>query len=260
MVWDIILDMKRNTTFENSSGEALVNRIDSVLSEIGKSRKELCKVADISIQSINNWKKQNSVPAADTAIKIANYLEVSVEWLINGELNLSGDFDSQPSQVYYRIYNLLLEKTGLSEPDNAPSKPEVMFSVLHKPLSNIISNTTLNNWRQNRACPDGNVLLKIAEYFNQSFAFLATGKTVSSEINGDPITKEDYQDYCIYKKHKELIWSFELLYDADKRNISRLIARLFRLRRHIENRDFNYKKIHETGIQEQADINIDDNS
>lgn len=53
---------------------------------IGMSSKELSNITGISQGSISNYLKENSsIPAADVAVKIANALGVSVEYLVLGK-------------------------------------------------------------------------------------------------------------------------------------------------------------------------------
>jgi DNA-binding XRE family transcriptional regulator len=66
-----------------ADGKAIFYRITSVLKEKDLKRLNMCNTIGISSQNITNIKK--SIPAADTAIKIADYLCVSVKWLITGE-------------------------------------------------------------------------------------------------------------------------------------------------------------------------------
>jgi transcriptional regulator with XRE-family HTH domain len=68
-----------------TEGEAIYDRIVSKIKEKSLNRLDLCQYANISSQAITNLKKQNSIPRADTAIKIAAYLNVSVEYLITGK-------------------------------------------------------------------------------------------------------------------------------------------------------------------------------
>ncbi|MCR5435770.1 MAG: helix-turn-helix domain-containing protein [Treponema sp.] len=52
----------------------------------GISSKELSKLTGISQGSISNYlKKNSSIPTADVAVKIANALNVSVEYLVSGK-------------------------------------------------------------------------------------------------------------------------------------------------------------------------------
>lgn len=52
----------------------------------GMSSKELSLLTGISQGSISNYLKENSsIPSADVAVKIANALNVSVEYLVSGK-------------------------------------------------------------------------------------------------------------------------------------------------------------------------------
>lgn len=238
-------------------GENLVNRIDELLEMRGEKRQDLCDNTGISLQAISNWKKQDSLPAVDSAIQIANYLEVSVEWLITGKINFTGDYDSRPSSIYSRIYNLL-------ECDHHRPAYTMTVEELHKPISNIVSNTLLINWRDDRILPDAQKLIEIAKYFKQSYVFLVTGEAgtmnTQKEVNGKPSDKEEKELFEQYKKHKEIIWSFDALYKPDQKYIAQLIQRLFRLRRYAEDRDFDfdYNNKHPTEPPRQKDPEISD--
>ena len=238
-------------------GKSLVNRIDELLEIRGEKRQDLCNKTGISLQAISNWKKQESLPAVDSAIQIANYLEVSVEWLINGTINFTGDYDSRPSSIYNRIYNLLEDK-------HHRGAYTMTVEEFHKPISHIVSNNLLINWRDDRILPDAQKLIEIAKYFRQSYVFLVTGETGSmytmKEVNGESIDSKEYELFKQYKKHEEIIWSYDALYKPDKKYIAQLIARLFRLRRYAENRDFDfdYNRQHPTEEPRQKDPDISD--
>ncbi len=59
-------------------------RIDNLLKEKKKTKKELFNHIGISSQSFYDWKNRNTIPAADIAVKIAQYLNTTVEYLITG--------------------------------------------------------------------------------------------------------------------------------------------------------------------------------
>lgn len=63
----------------------IVMRIDNLLAIQKKERKELVASVGANRGSLTNWGKRGTVPAADIALKIADYLGVSVRWLITGE-------------------------------------------------------------------------------------------------------------------------------------------------------------------------------
>ena len=60
-------------------------RLEFLLEKKGVSKVEVALIAGISTQTFYDWKKKNTVPSADTAVKIAQYLETSVEYLITGK-------------------------------------------------------------------------------------------------------------------------------------------------------------------------------
>jgi transcriptional regulator with XRE-family HTH domain len=67
------------------TGQEIVKRIDSVLKQKNLKRQAVADAVGISTQSFTHWSMRGSVLAADTAIKIAQFLDVSVEWLITGQ-------------------------------------------------------------------------------------------------------------------------------------------------------------------------------
>ena len=60
--------------------ERLLDRLE----EMNLIRADLCRALGISEGTVRNWKK-GVMPAADTALKIADYLQVSVSWLVSGQ-------------------------------------------------------------------------------------------------------------------------------------------------------------------------------
>lgn len=62
-----------------------VDRIDQLLKLKKLNRVDLSKALNIPANSIAQWKQRGSVPNALTAVKIANYLNTSTEYLVMGE-------------------------------------------------------------------------------------------------------------------------------------------------------------------------------
>ena len=84
--------------------ETFWERIELLLKKQGFSQKELGEAVSVSGASITGW-KNGSIPRADIALKIANYLNVSVEWLITGE----------EGEIPHEILNLAYEISALPE-------------------------------------------------------------------------------------------------------------------------------------------------
>lgn len=62
-----------------------VGRIDFKLTEKNIKRAAMCQDIGIDTSIITAWKKRGTIPAGDVCLKIADYLGVSVEWLITGK-------------------------------------------------------------------------------------------------------------------------------------------------------------------------------
>jgi transcriptional regulator with XRE-family HTH domain len=69
----------------NEAKNPIVVRIDGLLASKKKGRKELIAAVGANRGAITNWDKRKTVPSADVALKIADYLGVSVRWLITGK-------------------------------------------------------------------------------------------------------------------------------------------------------------------------------
>lgn len=61
-----------------------VDRIDSLLSQHNKNRNDIYNDLGIAKNIIGQWKQRGTIPSADTALKIAQYLNTSVEYLLTG--------------------------------------------------------------------------------------------------------------------------------------------------------------------------------
>ena len=100
-------------------GSEIVKRIDEQRRVLGFTRKEVAISAGLkSGQSIKDWEK-GSIPQADTALHIADVLNVTVRWLLTGvddnrytleERNLVNKFYCLDEQGQFEIQELLKAK------------------------------------------------------------------------------------------------------------------------------------------------------
>lgn len=65
------------------NGEQFVGRINMLLKKKGKSKSEFYSDLGLANNSVTAWKK-NQVPSVEIALKIAAYLDTSVEYLVTG--------------------------------------------------------------------------------------------------------------------------------------------------------------------------------
>lgn len=67
-------------------GNAIVERIDKLLTGRKEKRASLCQAIGINPGAVTNWcGKKQSLPRADVALAAADYLGVSLRWLLTGE-------------------------------------------------------------------------------------------------------------------------------------------------------------------------------
>lgn len=72
-------------------------RVDSELKYLGKTRKELAAAVGFDAANISFGIKRNSVPYADTALKVARFLGVSLDYLL--DMNESTSQNSESLQI-----------------------------------------------------------------------------------------------------------------------------------------------------------------
>ena len=68
-----------------TNGMLIVERIDELLKKRGESRVSLAEALEIKPQNISAWYTRGTIPAGDICLKIADYLGVSMEWLLTGK-------------------------------------------------------------------------------------------------------------------------------------------------------------------------------
>ena len=83
-----------------------VNRIDELLAKQNKNRNDIYNDLNIAKNLIGQWKQRNTIPAADIALKIAQYLNTTVEYLVNG----TESQDSNKSEKMIEEITQVLEK------------------------------------------------------------------------------------------------------------------------------------------------------
>ena len=185
-------------------------------------RPDLCAATGISKQAITNWKSLNRIPNVDAVIAISTFLKVEPEWLLTGQLSWEGYSETQPCQIYSRLYNFLKDKTKALEPESTQE--------LHEYVKDIVDDSTLTNWTENRSIPDPKILYRLADYLGTSLPFLLaniTGSMIEHPgINGEKISLEEYNDFCNYKKNIHFTHLFAALKDSDKKLITELIVSL----------------------------------
>ena len=88
-------------------------RVDDLLDRNDINKKTLAYEAGFDASNITKGIKNNNVPSAETDVKIAQVLGVSVEYLVNGTENTKSPSQKETEQNQlrlYRKYHNLIEK------------------------------------------------------------------------------------------------------------------------------------------------------
>lgn len=87
-------------------------KVDEELEFLGKNRTYLANKCGFSLTNINLGIKRGSTPSAETAVKIASVLGVSVEYLVTGEHETAvKNIEKEQNQLkLYRKYHELISK------------------------------------------------------------------------------------------------------------------------------------------------------
>ena len=86
-------------------------RFFKLLNERCITQKEFCEATGIPKQTMSGWKKRNTDPPASLITTIANYFDVSVEYILTGEKVPSASYGTDTVNVY----NYMNSKEELSE-------------------------------------------------------------------------------------------------------------------------------------------------
>lgn len=97
-------------------------KVDDELSYLGKSRKELALEANFDVSYISKGIERNGIPIADTAVRIAKALNVSLEYLLDMEkaeaikINVE-EIEKEDIRIYKKYKKILehLEKIDQKE-------------------------------------------------------------------------------------------------------------------------------------------------
>ncbi|WP_294428089.1 helix-turn-helix domain-containing protein [uncultured Treponema sp.] len=115
----------------------------------GLSRKELAFKANITYQGIGLGLERDSMPGADTAIKISKVLDVPIEYLVGEEktkIQLSFSEENSDENIKMRSINLYKKNQQLIE--NLEKLPlsikEPIIQMVKKLADNLEPSSTLN--------------------------------------------------------------------------------------------------------------------
>ena len=108
------------------------SRIDSTIKHFNMSLNSLYREADINPFTAAGWRKNNRYPDAESLVKIAKVLDVSVEWLITGEeLALGDEYEGKEIKAPSEI----ISGKGSKVTHTKPEEPSVLVPIYSQKIS-----------------------------------------------------------------------------------------------------------------------------
>ena len=143
----------------NKFVSAFVSVLDELLEEKGTNIKLFAPEIKTHADVLYAYKRDNYLPSIPTAMKIANYFDCSLNYLmgIDEDKKNSKFTNSYDISKFYPRYEALLNKEGIKH-----------FSLCKKIDLNVSS---LKNWKDGKP-PKMEPLIKIAQYFGVSIDYL----------------------------------------------------------------------------------------
>jgi transcriptional regulator with XRE-family HTH domain len=91
-----------------------LKRVLEELDFLNASKADLARFLNVRKSTVYSWFERDTIPAADTALKIADFLNVSLEYLVSGEKD-----ESKKSRIELSDFekNLLKESADLLPED-----------------------------------------------------------------------------------------------------------------------------------------------
>lgn len=93
-----------------------LKRVLEELDFLNASKADLARFLNVRKSTVYSWFERDTIPAADTALKIADFLNVSLEYLVTGKKDESKKSKTELSDFEQ---NLLKESAGLLPEDKA---------------------------------------------------------------------------------------------------------------------------------------------
>ena len=166
------------------------------------SRKDFCESLEIPYQTLASWKTKNILPPLETINKIAEYMNVSLGWLVTGKKNNGNNTLDNPLS---RVSILRRIKITLQEIYKDYEEPDNIFG---RHLSDIVDQNLLINWSKGKVeLPDG-ILQAIAGKLHVSYQWLTTA---------DSYNQTDFNPYLyeVAKKNESFLYCLHNVTEED---------------------------------------------
>jgi len=187
------------------NGIELVDILDKYLKEKGLSRRQFCALTDIPNSTIGTWKSKNVMPSIDLVSKVAKFMNVSLDWLVDGEIFENATAANNNENPYsrvniqYRIEIIMRQKYEHKIPDKTKTHDSRYLHELF--LNDIVEFEIFDNWVLGRGYISDNVLPMIANRLEVPLQWILTQ---------DEYHQEDFDAYIysLAKKYPGLLKGF----------------------------------------------------
>lgn len=216
------------------SGAQIAEILENFLAEKKLSRRQFCALVDIPSSTIGMWKLKNSYPSIELASRIAQFMNVSLDWLINGEIcpgyENSEAEPTYPKLITNRLYQLISEQNDYHSVYGYNKEFHDLF------LKDIVDYESFFNWDQGRAVLPLSTFVKLAEKANVSLQYLLTGKDSDKSFETE-LELDSYRIKRLYEKYKYAIWNLDTLDEESRKLCLDQIANTAELKRRREGRE-----------------------
>lgn len=187
--------------------------LDEYLKNENLSRRKFCSLVNIPNSTISSWKQKNVLPSIEVVAKIAQFMNVSLDWLVYGDIgeNQGNSYENVYSRrsILYRIKIVLRQKNNDYDYDTE--------SLYNKYLKDIVDYEVFMNWVTGRANMPEDVLPKIATSLDVSLQWLLTE---------DEFHQEDFDVhiYGLATKYPRLLKGYNYLNEEEQKFIDHYIT------------------------------------
>lgn len=206
----------------------IVEIIENYLKEKKLSLRKFSALVGIPYTTILSWKKKNTLPSIEFISKIASFMNVSLEFLVNGALAVGEN--NTLENVYSRRSILYRIKIVLRQKNNEYDTE----SLYNKYLKDIVDYEVLINWVEGRANIAEDVLPKIAAQLDVSLQWLLTK---------DEYHQEDFDAhiYGLATKYPGLLKGYDYLNKEEQKFIDHYLTSYLEINQFKRQAELNNK-------------------
>ena len=206
------------------TGVEIVEILDDFLSSKNLSRRQFCTLVDIPNSTIATWKSKNILPPLELIAKIAAFMNVSLDWLVYGELFENANVQNTLENPCSR--RSILERIGDVLRQTYEDYDYDFKSQHEKYLKDIIDYETLINWGQYKVDIPETTLQQIASKLKVPLQWLITKDEYHHE---DDINKYGWV-FGLAKQYEGILKGYDCLEEEDQKFIDNYIASKLELR------------------------------